>query len=108
MSFPLTIEGRCPGRVSLVGTQTGGNGAPPLTLSPNAAGTVLRGVRIFGPGPGIVLNETRNVLLQEVEILAPTGYGVTMQRGASASLTRVKIASAGSYGVTLFGGRLDL
>ncbi len=108
VDLPLTIEGRCPELVSLVGTAPGGNGVPPLTLTPNATGMVLRGVRIYGPGPGIVLNETQDVVLQEVEILAPSGYGVTMQRGASASLTRVKIASAGSYGVTLFGGRLDL
>lgn len=104
----LTIEGRCPERVSLVGTSAGGNGLPPLSVTPDATGLVLRGVRIFGPGPGIVLNETQDVVLQEVEILAPSGYGVTMQRGASASLTRVKISAAGSYGVTLFGGWLDL
>jgi len=108
VDVPLTIEGRCPDLVSLVGTEPGGNGVPPLTLTPNATGTVLRGVRIYGPGPGLVLNETQDVALLEVEILAPAGYGVTMQRGASVSLTRVKIVSAGSYGVTLFGGGLDV
>lgn len=108
VDVPLTIEGRCPELVSLVGTLSGGNGLPPLTLTPSAVGTVLRGVRIYGPGPGLVLNETQDVALLEVEILAPAGYGVTMQRGASANLTRVKIVSAGSYGVTLFGGGLDV
>jgi len=108
IDVPLTIEGRCPDRVSLVGTLSAGNGIPPVTLTPDATGTVLRGVRIYGPGPGLVLNETQDVVLQEVEILAPAGYGVAMQRGASVTLTRVKISGAGSYGVTLFGGRLDV
>lgn len=108
VAVPLTIEGRCPSEVSLVGVMAGANPTPALTFSPAAVGSTVRGVRVYGPGPGLVLNETQDVTLQEVEILAPGGYGVVMQRGASATLVRVKIASAGSYGVSLFGGSLDV
>jgi hypothetical protein len=108
VSSPVTLWGRCPDQVTLEGTLSAGNGVPAVTLQPTAGGTVLRGLRLTGPGAGVNLNEAPDVALEAVEIVDTGWYGVLMQRGASARFDRVRIARAGTAAVVLYGGALSV
>ncbi len=102
----LHLLGRCPEQVHIQGQLSGGQPAPALTISSSAAGTVVQGVHLTGPGPGVVLNEVEDVALREVEVTDTGSYGLMLQRGSTASLHRVKVARAQVAGVLLYGGSI--
>lgn len=107
LSQPVIISGRCPSLVTIQGVTHFGQGQPGVLFSEGASGSVLQGVRVTGPGHGVVLNQAVDVRIQEVEVLRPEGYGVLLQRGARAEMRRVKVKGARTAGLILYGGLLQ-
>ncbi len=105
---PVSLVGRCPGRVTLEATSVGGQDPPVVTVGAAASGALIRGVRLTGPGPGVMLDEAVDVRVREVEIADAGHYGVFLQRGATAALRRVKITGARTAGLLAYGGAVTL
>jgi hypothetical protein len=103
----VILSGRCPSMVTIQGITQGQQASPPVVVSAGASGSTLEGIRLTGPGHGLLLNEAVDVRLVEVEVLDPAGYGILLQRGATASLRRVRVSGAHTAGVILYGGRVQ-
>ncbi|MGZ3418128.1 MAG: hypothetical protein ACXVEE_09710 [Polyangiales bacterium] len=101
----LTIWGRCPSMVSIVGD--GGPTLAPLAFA--GAGSELHRVGITGDGVGFVATDAKNVLVEDVWVHDLPGMGVAVQtESADASMTvrhslieNVKDTGIGGFGADL-------
>ncbi|AUX39695.1 uncharacterized protein SOCE26_010900 [Sorangium cellulosum] len=99
---PATVWGRCPGLVDLSGV-----GERALSIrGRQARGSVLRGVAITGPGAGVRVDGSEDILLDRVRIHATGARGLEARHPATVTLRDSLVEDTRDAAVAAFGGRM--
>jgi hypothetical protein len=92
---PVRLVGRCPGRVTLRGADTGA----PLGLLAGATGSAIRGVTLTGLGEGLQVTGATGVTVEGVDVRETGSFGVALRDAAEVTLIRVKVWSGTTVGI---------
>jgi hypothetical protein len=96
---PVRLWGRCPAMVEIVGD---GTRPAAIFIASGADGTELRGMRIRGPMIGVGLSGSVNVVLDQLWIDSPGGYGIALRQvigNSSATIARTLVEAASGVGI---------
>ncbi len=108
LSKPVTLWGRCPALVELVGS---GSGWATLTLYSGAAGGTVRGLAIRGPAMGVIVLGASDVSLQELWVHDNDDRGVNVEHatnGASVTVSDCLIEDNRDHGAIATGASLTV
>ena len=92
---PVTLEGRCPGLVTVKGYKTDHK----ATIQVTASGTVIQGLTVTGSHHGVVLFSASNVLVERCAITRNADPGVVVEAKSDLTLRHLLVADNHTRGV---------
>ena len=105
---PVRLRGRCPEMVELVGTS---GALSALRVAGGAGGTEISGLAVRGPGMGVLIAGSEEVLVERVWVTDTGGWGIDVEDGdgpTSATVRGSLVEGLPDAGVIVFGAALSL
>ncbi|MFC1482174.1 right-handed parallel beta-helix repeat-containing protein [Myxococcota bacterium] len=105
---PVRLTGRCAELVMIRGEWWQGQPQTPVQIVAGGSGSTIRGITFTGDATGFTIDGAQGITVENSQVRATGGVGVSLANEAEAQLSRVKVENARVSGIEVLGSLLQV